>query len=252
MGECVGRDRRTGRCGRRRCNAAGRQAACLARAEGKWQRSRSEQPSVRIGGPHIRMMTEKRSKGNLDPSRAWAPAGADTSVAGRDGPGVLPDFAGGGGWHSAVVGVGLGRGRRGCNSTVRDHSANRSRTRRGIRCHGKPADGEPLRHESPCRPQAGMDKGNRLWQVRTSFDAWWPAAGLPSRNPAVASGGVPHADCFPAFDNEVTPAQARSTGMEPCGDVAGKTPPGGIAGTVKRDSADCLRRIGSKAESLSG
>src|SRR5437868_7963603 len=49
---------------------------------------------------HMRMMPEKGSKGNLDPSRASAPGDADTPVAGRDGPTVLPGFAGDGSWRS--------------------------------------------------------------------------------------------------------------------------------------------------------
>jgi hypothetical protein len=51
------------------------------------------------------MMPEKGSKGNLDPSRVTAPGDADTPVAGRDGPAVLPGSAGDGSWRSAVAGA---------------------------------------------------------------------------------------------------------------------------------------------------
>ena len=81
------------------------------------------------------------------------PAGGDTPVAGHDDPDALPDSAGGGGWHSAVAGVGMRFGKRGRNSGVHDRSADKSRTPRDIRC--KPADGELLRHESPCPPADG-------------------------------------------------------------------------------------------------
>jgi hypothetical protein len=104
---------------------------------------------------HIRMMPEKGSKGNLDPSRASAPGDADTPVAGRDGPAVLPDSAGDGSWRSAVAGAGLGHGTSDRNSAARGHSADRSRTPRGIHRRGKPVAEEPLRQVAPCPPGDG-------------------------------------------------------------------------------------------------
>lgn len=100
-------------------------------------------------GVNAQFSGDAASNGNLDRSRILAPAGAATPVAGRDDPAVLPGFVDGGSWHSVVAGVGLQRGKRDCNSAVRDHSAGRSRTPRGIHCRGKPAAGEALRHEPP-------------------------------------------------------------------------------------------------------
>src|SRR5437868_3983782 len=104
---------------------------------------------------HMRMMPEKGSKGNLDPSRASAPGDADTPVAGRDGPTVLPGFAGDGSWRSVVAGAGLGYGTSDRNSAARDHSADRSRTPRGIPRWSKPVAGESRRQEWPCPPADG-------------------------------------------------------------------------------------------------
>ena len=65
-------------------------------------------------------------------------------------PDALPQFSQprqGGGWRRVVAGAGPRHGRRGCNNTVRDHSADRSRKPHRIR--GKSAAGEPLRPEPP-------------------------------------------------------------------------------------------------------
>lgn len=155
-------DRGIGRSGHRGCSATKPPDVAVAGTEGKWQRRQSVKPSALFRGSHIRMLPEKRSKGNLDPSRLLAPVGADTAVAGRDGPAVLPGSAGDGGWHSAVAELGLRRGKPGCNSTVRDHNAGRSRTPLGIGCRGRPFDGESLRHEPPYPPEGGLDNGNRI------------------------------------------------------------------------------------------
>jgi hypothetical protein len=101
---------------------------------GPW---RPRRVSAWILKSHIRMMPEKGSKGNLDPSRVTAPGDAGTPVAGRDGPAVLPGSAGDGSWRSAVAEAGLGPGRWDCNNAARGHSADRSRTPRGIHRRGK-------------------------------------------------------------------------------------------------------------------
>ena len=111
---------------------------------------------------HIRILPEEGSKRNPDPSRPLAPAGSDTPVAGRDGPGVLPDSADSGSWHSAVAGGVLRRGKRGCNSIDRDHNADRSRTLHDIRYRGKPVPGELYHQEPSCPPQAGAGQRQRI------------------------------------------------------------------------------------------
>jgi len=153
--EIVGTDQPPGRSGRRRCIATSAPALFVGSTERKRQRSRPGLLSALIFDSHIRMLPDWRSKGNPDPSRVLAPAGADTPVAGRDGPAVLRDSADGGNWRRAVAGDVLRHGKRGYNSIVRDHNADRSRTLHDIRCRGKPAAGEPFRQEPSCPPQAG-------------------------------------------------------------------------------------------------
>lgn len=107
------------------------------------------------------MMPGKRPKGNPDPSRALAFGVADTPAAGHNDRAVLRGCSGAGGWHSGADGAGLGRGRRGCNSAVRGHSADRDRTPHDIRCPSKPVAGEPIRHVPPCVPASGARQ--RKW-----------------------------------------------------------------------------------------
>jgi hypothetical protein len=105
--------------------------------------------------PHIVMVPEKGSKGKIDPSRGLAPGGADTLAAGRNGPAALQGCADAGSWPAAAVAVVRRRGKRGCNTDGRDHSARRSKTPPDIRCRGKCAAAKPLRREPPCPSQTG-------------------------------------------------------------------------------------------------
>lgn len=106
------------------------------------------------------MLADPESKRNPDPSRALAPAAADTPVADRDGPAVLPESADGGSSPNVVAGDVLRRGKRGCNSVVRDHTADRSRTRQYSR--SSPAGGELFHPDSSCPPQAGTGQRQRI------------------------------------------------------------------------------------------
>ena len=110
---------------------------------------------------HIRMMAGKRSKWNCDPACVFAPGVAGTPAAGRNDLSVLPDCSGTGDWRSDADGGELACYRRGCNSAVRGHNANRDKTPRGIRCPGKPVAGEPLRHAPPCVLASGARQ--RQW-----------------------------------------------------------------------------------------
>ena len=103
---------------------------------------------TRSARPHIRMMPENLSEGNHDPSSELATTGGDTPLAVRNGPAVLPPFAGGGSWRDAVAG------------SIPDRSADRSRTPRGIRCKN-PLTEKYFAMNRRARPQAGLDTGNR-------------------------------------------------------------------------------------------
>src|SRR5690348_14098812 len=155
------------------------------------------------------MMPEKRSNGNLDPSRALGRLGvADTPAADRDDRVVLPGSADGGSWPCVAARVGLEHGRRNCNSGVRDHSAGRSRTPRGIHRRGKPAAEEPLRHEPPSRVRGWG------WTTATVHGRLEPASmrgdllqGCQAgTRPVARPGFIPH----PTFDDELTPSASES------------------------------------------
>jgi len=133
-----GRNARMGQLVAEAC--AGRKQHCAA----------VEQLLVLILRSHIRMMPEKRSIGNLDPSRASGLHGvADTPAGGRDDRVAPPGSVDGGSWRCVAAPSGLERDRRDCNNGVRDHTVGRSRTPPGILCRGKPAAEEPLRHVPP-------------------------------------------------------------------------------------------------------
>jgi hypothetical protein len=51
------------------------------------------------------------------------------------------------------------------------------------------------------RRQAGLDNGDRSWQVRTSFEVWLPAEGRQTGRPAASTAG--HSIEFSAFDEEL-------------------------------------------------
>jgi hypothetical protein len=100
---------------------------------------------------HNRILPEKRSIGNPDPSRP--PSDAGIRADGRDDRAVLRGCAGGGGWRDGAARAALLFGKRNCNSVVRDRSVRRSRTPRGI--PRRPVDEGPPRHEDPCAPTGG-------------------------------------------------------------------------------------------------
>src|SRR5215472_13155983 len=100
---------------------------------------------------HIARMTEKRSKGKIDPSRWLAPVDCGSGVAGRDDPADLRDFAGADGWRSVSVGVLRRYGRPGCNSAVPDHNAGRSKTQHDIHSYSKSVGEEALHHQSSAK-----------------------------------------------------------------------------------------------------
>jgi hypothetical protein len=99
-------------------------------------------------------MSSKRSKGNFDPSRALARGVDDTPAAGRGDRVALPGSVDVGGWRTAADGAELGAGNQGCSNADRDHSGNRGKRPRSIRCCSKSFGAEPFRCESPC-PFAG-------------------------------------------------------------------------------------------------
>lgn len=74
---------------------------------------------------HNRMMPGKRSKGNLDPSRAIAfdASGIGTHAGDRDDRVALRGSVGGVGWRAAAAGGGLVDGIGRCSSGVRGRSA---------------------------------------------------------------------------------------------------------------------------------
>ena len=191
--EFVGRDRRNSRSGRRGCSATTRQAA-FPSSSGRacWPR----RLSAWILKSHMRMMPEKGSKGNLDPSRASAPGDADTPVAGRDGPTVLPGFAGDGSWRSVVAGAGLGSGTSDRNSAARDHSRNTERTERGIRRADKSVVAEPLRQKPPCVSAGGTGQRLRLHVRLEPVCVWLPDEGCHTGAPAAPTAGTP--SCSPS------------------------------------------------------
>ena len=73
------------------------------------------------------MMPGKRSKGNLDPSRAIAfdADGICTPAGGRDDRAALRGSVGGVGWRAAAAAGGLVGGIDRCSSGVRGRSARR-------------------------------------------------------------------------------------------------------------------------------
>ena len=120
---------------------------------------------------HSGMIARRKDRNGTLIRHAGLTAGGDagTPAAGRDDQLVLRDSAGAGGWRGAAAGGAPGCGRRGCNSAVRGRSADRSRTPRGIRCQANPLPKNNFAMRSPCHArQAGLDNGDRSWQVRTS------------------------------------------------------------------------------------
>jgi len=76
-------------------------------------------------------MEAKREKWNYDPARKCANVVAGTPAGVRDDPAALPGCGGSGDWRSGADEVALVCGTPDCNSIVRGHSVNRSKTRPG-------------------------------------------------------------------------------------------------------------------------
>lgn len=133
------------------------------------------------------MLPDPESKRNSDPSRAFVPAAADTPVADRDGRAVLPESADGGSSPNVVAGDVLRHGKRGCNSVVRDHIADRSRTRQYSR--SRPAAGELFHPDSSCPPQAGAGQRQRIMTQLEPASMHGDRCRLPIIAPAAYDGG---------------------------------------------------------------
>jgi len=80
---------------------------------------------------------------------------ADTRAGDRDGPDVLPDSVGGGGWPSGIVVGVFAADKEGCSSAVLGHSGDRSRKPGYSRWHDKLVDEGQLRCGPPSSPQGG-------------------------------------------------------------------------------------------------
>lgn len=140
-------DRRNGPSGHRPGNTAIRPAFFPAsevarRCRSSVQRPRKSRPPV-----HIRMMTAKGSKGNLDPSRVAADGATGILAGGRGDRAGLRDSADDDDWRCVADADGPDRGNADCNNAARGRNAGRGRTSPGIHRADKPAAAEPLRHE---------------------------------------------------------------------------------------------------------
>ena len=152
--------------------------------------SRIPQPSGRPQA-HTRMMPGKRSKWNLDPSRAIVFDDGGRPVAGHDDRVGLRGFPDAAGWPQGVAGAGRRHGTPGCNSVVRGRSGGKARILRDIPAGGKLVAEELLRRDLSSA-LASRARQRRRFRVRLDSDLGWsPDKGLPLRNPAVGSGGVP-------------------------------------------------------------
>jgi len=155
--EVVGTDRRTDRSGRTQYSAERADEAystASALAERRPRRPLGPRPAL-ISHPTLTYCLARRSQRNPDPSHFFAPGVGDSRAADRDGLFVLRGFVGGDGWHNGAVDGGLRPDRPCCNNAVPDRCADRSRTRRGIDCRGKPADGEQPRPDTPSASPGG-------------------------------------------------------------------------------------------------
>ena len=139
-------------------------------------------------------MPGKRSKWNLDPSRAVArDAGGTCMPAGdHDDRAVLQGSVGGACWRSAAADGELARGSRCCNSDGRGHSECRCRKPLGSLDQGKTFAVEPLRREPPPCVIAG-GTGQRQWSRGRLEPALFglPVEWLPNTEPCRSNGRVP-------------------------------------------------------------
>ena len=149
MAGIVGRDRRTGPFARIRRSGGRGSAASPASSCGEQRRLNRTAPLPAVFPvSHYRMMPEKRSKGNPDPSRGRGDGGI--CAAGRDDRAFLPGFADGGCWRGGAARGALRSGRPRCSNVVPGRSAGRSRTPRDIRLPDKRVAEEPPRPADPC------------------------------------------------------------------------------------------------------
>lgn len=154
-------DRRSCLSGHRPGNTAIRPAFFPASEAARRCRSSVQHPRKSRPSVHIRMMTAKGSKGNLDPSRFAAHGATGIPAGGRGDRVGLRDSADDDDWRCVADSAGLGRGNADCNSAAHDRNAGRGRTSPGIHRADKPAAAEPLRHE-PTSALAGRAR-QRQW-----------------------------------------------------------------------------------------
>ena len=158
---------------------------------GKRRRSPLGQRCALISHPMLASCPARRSQRNLDPSRG--PGFADDAgspAAGRDGPAVLPDSAGGGGWHSVVAAAAPGVGRTGSNNAGRVTVGANPKHRVAPAANSLSENNFAMTRHPRC--QVGLDNGERSWQGRSIFHRWLPDEGCPTgfrrrkrRDPAV-------------------------------------------------------------------
>jgi hypothetical protein len=72
-------------------------------------------------------------------------------------------------------------------------------------CRTNPLTKNHLAMTIHLRPEAGLDNGDRSWQVKTSFVVWLPAEGCQTERPDRSNG--PGTRCVPAFDEELYQCQ---------------------------------------------
>jgi len=183
----VERDRGSVRRGRRSGSAATTRAVFRARAA-------TPEDALPHRPFHNPMMPGKRSKRNLDPSRAVAldAGGNGTPAAARDDRAVLRDSVGGAGWRIAAAGGGLVRGIGYCSIDGRGHSARRGRKPLGSLAQGKTVAAEPLHREPPPCVIAGKT-GQRQWSRGRLEPALFgsPVEWLLNTEPCRSNGRVP-------------------------------------------------------------
>ena len=157
---------------------------------------------------HNRMMPGKRSKGNLDPSRAVAldADGTGTPAGDHDDRAAPQCSVGGVCWRSAAAGDELARGSRCCNSDGRGHSECKCRKPLGSLDQGKTFAAEPLRREPPPCVIAGGTGQRQCSRGRLEPALFGlPVEWLPNTEPCRSNGRVPS---IPALRQDTSFSQA--------------------------------------------
>jgi hypothetical protein len=190
-----------------------------ARARRHVHYQRRTVPGARVATPeddlphlpfHHRMIPGKRSKRNLDPSRAVAfdAVGTGTPAGDRDDRAVLQGSVGVACWQTAAAGGEFGCDIRCCGSGVLDRSACRGRKPLGSLDHGRIFAEESLHREpQPCVIAGGT--GQRQWsRVRLEPALFGlPLDGCRTRNPAALTAGF---HLFPAWRQDTSPQHSWS------------------------------------------